>query len=72
VKGTNAVDIVGMLGARLEREKTGRRDLSALVTLVADLTDWDAAQDFAGALGLEGDQLEDIYTSWTRDKETAR
>jgi hypothetical protein len=69
VKGAAALEVVGMLGGRLEREKTGRRDLSALVTVVADLTDWDTAQDFAGALGLEGDQLEDIWTSWTRDKE---
>lgn len=67
MKSIQALEIVGMLGGRLEREKTGRRDLSALVTVIADLTDWDTASDFAGALGLDGDQQEDIYVSWTRD-----
>lgn len=64
----DAQRIVGILGERIVREPTARRDATALIVTVAYLTDWDTAADFAGLLGFEGDQQEDIYRSWKKDK----
>jgi hypothetical protein len=69
VKAEDAQRNVGILGERLVRETTARRDLTALLISVADLTDWNVASDLAGLLGLDGDQQEAIHKSWTKDKE---
>lgn len=54
--------IVGMLGSRLEKEKTGWRDMKALVLTVAIASDeWEPAADLADALGIAPDLQEAIY-----------
>lgn len=54
--------IVGMLGSRLEKERTGWRDLKALVLFVAiSSDDWAPAADLADALGIAPDLQEAIY-----------
>jgi hypothetical protein len=67
MKVEDAERIVGMLGERLVREKDAKKNLTALCVVIADLHGWAAASDFAGLLGLEGDQQEHIYRSWKKD-----
>lgn len=58
--------VVCLLGDRLRKERTGWRDMKALVLLVAQEGDWTGAAALAEALGLSPDQTESIY----RDIET--
>ena len=68
MKQVDAIRILGMFGDRLIKEPSARRDVTAMCVVIADLADWDVAADFAGALGLEGDQCEAIHQSWTKGR----
>jgi len=53
--------IVCKLGDRLQGERTGWRDVKALVLLVARAGDWNGASALAEALGVSPDAQEQIY-----------
>jgi hypothetical protein len=50
-----------MLGDRLSRERTGKRDVKGLVMLVAEAGDWNGASCLADALGVPPDVQEQWY-----------
>lgn len=66
MKAENAVDIVGMLGARLAKEPTGWRDMKALV-VVAATESWPVAAQLADALGIHPDDQELIFHQTRRE-----
>lgn len=57
----DAFPIVCALGDRLRRERTGWRDVKALIVLVAQEGDWNGAAALADALGVGIDAQEVIY-----------
>jgi hypothetical protein len=68
MKGDDALRILGIFGDRLVKEPTARRDITALLVVVADLAGWSVASDLGGAMGLEGDQQEAVHASWLKGK----
>lgn len=58
----DAFPIVCKLGERLARERTGWRDVKALIVLVAQEGDWNGASALAECLGVHPDQQEAIFT----------
>lgn len=67
MKPADAVEIVGMLGARMAKERTGWRDVKALVVLVAASGPWQAAADLADALGVHPSDQEQIFHATQRE-----
>lgn len=61
----DAFPIVCAIGDRLGRERTGWRDVKALVYLVAYEGDWRGAAALAEALGVSPDAQEAIYREVT-------
>lgn len=57
----DAFAVVAQLGQRLEKERTGWRDVKALILLVAQAGEWTSAAQLADALGVSPDEQEAIY-----------
>lgn len=59
----NEFAVVASLGIRFESQKTGWRDVKALIMVAARAgpDQWPAAADLADALGVHPDQQEAIY-----------
>jgi len=66
VKHANAVDLVGLLGQRLQQEPTGWRDTKALL-IVAGRESWNAAAAIADAMGVHPDDQELVYHQLRRE-----
>lgn len=66
MKHADAVNITGALGTRLTKEKTGWRDLKALL-VVAGREDWNAAAALGDAMGVHPDDQERIFHDLQRE-----